>query len=220
MEDSEEPNLNSEIDLFALHCIFLPEVQQQLDTFKRRMELLQDANRTQQDSCTVMDTRCNRMQQWNDWNSCGIDWNGPVSTDRDDRVTVPEFANKLTTPLVVHYLQQHLNGVVGDNVLHYLVARGTLMNLLTLWPVAHLTLFSTGSHVMACVTSAIGFTLRCLVSFYTVLNSLQTYTKYTVATRPGAHLPQLRVQTPFNYVTHAVTTIYIHGRHNGSKIDT
>lgn len=34
MEDSGVLNPNSEIDLFALHFIFLPELQQQLSTFK------------------------------------------------------------------------------------------------------------------------------------------------------------------------------------------
>ena len=57
-----------------------------------------------------------------DWDSYGIDWNRPVSTDGDATVPVPEFVNELTTPLVAEYLQQHLSGVAGDNVLHYLVA--------------------------------------------------------------------------------------------------
>ena len=34
MEDSGILNPNSEVDLFALHFVFLPELQQQLDIFK------------------------------------------------------------------------------------------------------------------------------------------------------------------------------------------
>ena len=45
-----------------------------------------------------------------------------MSTDGDATVPVPEFVDELTTPLVAEYLQQHLSGVAGDNVLHYLVA--------------------------------------------------------------------------------------------------
>lgn len=132
MEDSGVLNPNSEIDLFALHFIFLPELQQQLGTFKEgwnHHRMRTEHNRTPTQLWILGLTDCSNEHS-SDWDSYGIDWNGPVSTDGDDTVTVPEFASELTTPLVVEYLQQHLNGVVGDNVLHYLVARDVLMNLL------------------------------------------------------------------------------------------
>ena len=49
-------------------------------------------------------------------------------------------------------------------------------SVLTLWPVAYPTILSTGSYLMPRICSAIDFTVRCLVSFYTALNSLQTNT--------------------------------------------
>lgn len=65
-----------------------------------------------------------------DWDLYGIDWNGPVSTERDDTVTVPEFPAELTTPFVAETLQQQLERVAGDNILHYLLARDVLKSLL------------------------------------------------------------------------------------------
>lgn len=65
-----------------------------------------------------------------DWDWYGIDWNGPVPTDRDDTVTVPEFAAELATPIVTETLQQQLERVAGDNILRYLFARDVLQSLL------------------------------------------------------------------------------------------
>ena len=53
-----------------------------------------------------------------------------MSTERDDTVTVPEFPAELTTPFVAETLQQQLESVAGDNILHYLLSRDVLKSLL------------------------------------------------------------------------------------------
>ena len=66
-----------------------------------------------------------------DWDLYGIDWDGPVSTDGDNTVTVPPFTAELTTPLVAETLQQQLERVAGDNIMRYLVVRDILISLST-----------------------------------------------------------------------------------------
>lgn len=64
------------------------------------------------------------------WDLYGIDWNGPVSTDGDHTVIVPEFDAALTTPEVAETLQQRLERVVGSEIVQYIVAREVVRSLL------------------------------------------------------------------------------------------
>ena len=60
----------------------------------------------------------------------GIDWDGPVSTDDDHSVIVPEFRAELTSPVVAESLQQLLESIGGNQIVQYLVARHVVQSLL------------------------------------------------------------------------------------------
>ena len=60
----------------------------------------------------------------------GIDWDGPISTDGDDTVVVPEFVEELLNPILVEMLHRQLQGVSEDKIIRFIVVRGIVRNLL------------------------------------------------------------------------------------------
>ncbi len=62
----------------------------------------------------------------------GIDWDGPISILHDqETVIVPEFIPELRSPIVLESLQEQLNHLSDNKIIHYLVAKDIISNLVS-----------------------------------------------------------------------------------------
>uniref|UniRef100_A0A1X7TUM3 Integrase catalytic domain-containing protein n=1 Tax=Amphimedon queenslandica TaxID=400682 RepID=A0A1X7TUM3_AMPQE len=133
LEDSGLLDQSSEADIFALQFVFMEDIQQQLTQFKdgwNHHKMRTSHNRTPMQQW-IMGLQHHSLSNPNDNavngllvdNDYGIDWEGPVCTDGDHTIAVPEFIEELQNPLVTETLKDQLQSVSDDKVIRYILAR-------------------------------------------------------------------------------------------------
>ena len=62
----------------------------------------------------------------------GIDWEGPVPTDGNETVTIPDFTEELANPQLTAALQEELESLRSDDkIICYLVVRDIIRTIVS-----------------------------------------------------------------------------------------
>ena len=110
----------------------MDHIQQELDQFKHgwnNHKMRTCHNRSPMQQC-IFGLRCRSESFPNDpavtglhLSDYGIDWSGPVSTDGNKMITVPEFPIDLQNSFLTETLDQQLQNLSSDKIICYIVAK-------------------------------------------------------------------------------------------------
>ena len=142
LEDSGLLSHCKETDLFVLHLVFTEDIQQQLNQFEdcwNHHKMRTCHNRTpmqqwilgfQERYSSVPNDNAITGLQGNELNDYGIDWEGPVSTDRENTIIVPDFILEVQNPRIADAIHDQFQNCNDDIIFRYLLARD-ITNLLS-----------------------------------------------------------------------------------------